>query len=206
MKRTPSLLVPLLFAATFCAANGAESTSAPVKPGLLGRNYLGASYVHYDFSDLDLGADGWVLEANWNVASFVDINMSYEDLRTDEFFGFRGEGQTVTAAARFFGSSSTHRPYAEVGGGWSRAEVPGIGDEEDSLLFVGAGYEFNFGSRFSLTPFISYQEYSSSLSDGSFVYGVRAQLWAGRNFALNAGFSGDDASDVIWKLGAVLRF
>ncbi len=174
--------------------------------GLIGENYLGASYVWYKINDSPVDATGYDFEANYAFRPNVDFTMTYSWLRTDEFLGVRARLQTVLFGLRVYSDQSWGRPYLEAAGGWASADAGGVVSESSTAYRVGAGVEFQPTAKLTLTPFINYYDLTSVSGSGTFNYGLRGAAWISRHWALTASVFADDSSDTTYSVGMNFRF
>lgn len=173
--------------------------------GLLGENYFGTTYAWHKLSDSPIDAHGFAFEGNWVVRDNLDFSLNYDWRRTDEFLGIRARQQTVLVGLRIFNSEDRIRYYSEAAAGWAWADAGGLVSDHSSTYRLGAGAELTLAPSTTLTPFIYYQDYGSGGS-GTFNYGLKANTWVSRHWALTASVLRDDSKDVSYHLGVNVRF
>lgn len=198
------IVVLLLLSLSFLTRSPAAGIGS--KPGLLGTNYFGATYAWHNLSDSPVDAHGFAFESNWVVRDNLDFSLSYDWLQTDEFFGLRARQQTVLVGLRGFTSGDRARYYCEAAAGWAWADAGGLVSDDSSVYRFGAGGEFALTQSTTLTAFVYYQGYGSNGGSGMFNYGVKANTWASRHWALTASIMRTDTSDMSYSLGVNFRF
>ena len=198
------IVLLLLLSLSFLTRSPAAETDS--NSGLLGTNYFGATYAWHNLSDSPVDAYGFAFECNWVVRANLDFSLNYDWLQTDEFFGLRARQQTVLVGLRSFTAEGKTRYYFEAAAGWAWADVGGMLSDDSSVYRLGIGAEFTLTPSTTVTPFIFYQSYGSSGSSGTFNYGLKANAWVSRHWALTASLSADDNRNTAYALGVNFHF
>ena len=190
----------------------AQSTMAtppvetPAGLGLLGQTYAGLaySYVHLDTSPVS--ADRYSFEYNQPLNAGFDAVFNYDRTQDGLLAGDRGYGQSFDAALRAFSTAYTWgKPYVEAGIGYDRTKYSGHRD--DSFAWIaGAGIEFQATAALSVTPYIRYTRTDGLPDHNTADYGVKANYWLTKQWAVTGGISLDDSRNLSYKLGVNVHF
>lgn len=200
-----TLLAAAILPGVFSPLSAQGTTTGATSPGLLGQNYVGASYVWYHFKNSPIDAHGLALEANWRVRDSLDFTANYEWLKTDEFLGISAEMQTLMVGVRGFTHEGRARYYFDVAGGWAQAKAGGFSDDS-SVYRLGLGAEISLTPSATLTPLCYYQAYTKNSGSGTFNYGLKGNVWLSSHWALSASILRNDTSDLSYGLGLNFRF
>jgi hypothetical protein len=187
------------------------SSSAPAAD--LGKGLLGQSYASFGFSYTDahkkpFDLQGLDFQYNQPLNTGFDFNLALADEWSTRFAGTRNHEESAFAnAIAFMPDLSWGRPFVGVGAGWIWEKHANVKD--DSIAGdLTAGVEFQVTKELSLTPFGTYVATTSSQInlDNRWVYGVKANYWITRQWALNAQVSRDNQVDTTCSIGTTWRF
>lgn len=216
-----------MFSLTHVAsAQGGAAPAAPAvaaSPGLLGRTYVGLdlNYTNLDRTNTDFR--GFDLRLNRSVTEGIDVHLGYGYGNSENFLGSDLDRNNVDLGVTYFIKMGTIKPFVEASAGWVWVDGP-LGLDDDSFTWSGgAGVEFAVGNKFAVTPFARYREATSlggtgfsfpisgagrafRYDDDTFEFGVRANYWVTRQWALTAKLARNDNKDMTYSVGAVYRF
>lgn len=217
MKQTiilKSLLLSAVAAAglaTSAFAGGDEpNTPAPVAAdhyaGLLGQTYAGLTYSYINLDASPVNAASYGFEYNLPVRTGFDAVFNYDWVQSGPVAGDRAHEQRLGATLRaVFTPGGWGRPYVEAGAGYDWVKFAGIRDH--SFLWVaGAGIEFQTFSRLTVTPFVRYERATGYDDADEVGYGVKANYWINRQWALTGAVSRNDDKDVTYRVGVNVSF
>lgn len=203
------------------SAQGGAAPAAPASPGLLGQTYVGLDLNYTDMDRTNTDFRGFDLRLNQNVREGLDVFLGYGYGNSENFLGSDLDRNTVDVGARYFVSMGTIKPFIEASAGWVWVDGP-LGLDDDSFTWSGgAGVEFAVGNKFAVTPFARYKEATNlngdvalffpnapsfRYDDDTFEFGVRANYWVTRQWALTAKLVRNDNKDMTYSVGAVYRF
>ena len=205
-QRTQSLLLAALALGLAGAARAADPmSSASVPPsgtmGLLGQTYAGLTYSYVDLNHSSSHTDDYRFDFNQPLNANLDSILSYDFLQTGSL-----KQQALVGAFRAYSTAYTWgKPYAEAGAGytWER----GDGGHDNSLLWeVAVGTEFQLAPAWSVTPFVQYQGTPDLARRDQWIYGVKANYWVDRQWALTAGVDRDNHQAMRYTVGTNFRF
>jgi hypothetical protein len=190
---------------------GGDGTAAPaaVTPeaqGLLGQTYAGLSYSYLHLDSSPVNAAKYGFEYNQPLNPGFDAVFNYDWAQTGVVAGDRAHEQLLSAALRAFSSSQAWgRPYLEAGLGYDWMRFAGTKDHS-FVWIAGAGVEFQPTAQLSVTPFVRYERANGYADPDQFNYGVKANYWFTRQWALTAELGRNDSQDMTYKFGANFRF
>jgi opacity protein-like surface antigen len=188
------------------AAAAAAPASTANSLGLLGQTYAGLtySYVHLDSSPVN--ADNYGFEYNQPLNTGFDAVFNYDWTQSGLVAGDRAHEQNLSAALRAFSpSQSWGKPYVEAGVGYDRLKFAGARDHSYNWI-AGAGIEFQATNELTITPFIRYTRATGYADHDLAVYGVKANYWVTKQWAVTAGVDRNDSQDMSYRIGANVRF
>jgi len=206
----------LVAAATIGLAASAPAdvmpAAAPAAPaaanalGLLGQTYAGLSYSYLHLDSSPVNADSYGFEYNQALNSGFDAVFNYDWAQTGVVAGDRAREQLLSAALRAFSTSQTWgKPYIEAGIGYDWLRFAGTRDH--SFVWTAAtGIEFQVTPDLTLTPFVKYNRTQSYADKDTVTYGVKANYWVNRQWAVSAGIDRNDNQDMSYKIGCNFRF
>lgn len=211
-----SLLLVATAAFGLAASARADGQSAPapavpapaVSPagGLLGQTYGGLSYSRLQLKDTPVNADSYGFEYNQPLNPGFDALFNYDWTQAGLLAGDRAHEQNLTALLRAFSTSqSWGKPYLEAGIGYDWMRFAGVKDHSFEWI-AGAGIEFQTAPALTITPFARYTRADSYSDKNLFEYGVKANYWVTRQWAITGGISRNDSQDMAYKIGASFRF
>ncbi len=170
--------------------------------GLLGEKYAGLTYRYVDFDGpaghaddynfnfsqpLKTGLDG-LLEFDWTDAGSATRDFSLS------------AGLRAYRAAYAWGT-----PYVEAGVGYAWEKVAGMKD--DSFLWrVGIGVEFPVAPAVTVVPYVRYDDAPSLARDGRWDFGVKANYWVNKQWAVTVGLDRDDDQNTGFMVGTNFRY
>ncbi len=193
------------------AARADTTTAAPpatvaTDNGLLGQTYAGLSYSYVHLGTSPVSADRYSFEYNQPLSAGFDAVFNYDRTQDGLLAGDRGYAQNLDAVLRAFSPSySWGKPYLEAGLGYDRNKYAGAKD--DSLALIGgAGVEFQVTNALTLTPFVRYERTNGFADKNTATYGVKANYWLTRQWALSSAITRDDAQNMSYKIGFNARF
>jgi hypothetical protein len=212
---TKSLLLSAVAAlglatSAFAGGDGDSAASsaapAPATLGLLGQTYAGVSYSYLHLDASPVNASKYGFEYNQPLNPGFDTVFNYDWSQSGAIAGDRAHEQMVSAALRAFTASQTWgRPYLEAGIGYDWMKFAGTKDHS-FVWIAGAGIEFQPTTELSVTPFVRYERANSYADPDLFNYGVKANYWLTRQWALTAEISRNDSQDMAYKFGVNVRF
>jgi len=196
----------------FTAAARADTTTAPAAVvadsnlGLLGQTYAGLSYSYVHLGTSPVSADRYSFEYNQPLSAGFDAVFNYDRTQNGLLAGDRGYGQNLDAVLRAFSQSyAWGKPYLEAGLGYDRTKYAGVRDNSIALI-GGAGMEFQVTNALTLTPFVRYERTNGFADKNTATYGVKANYWLTRQWALSSAITRDDAQSMSYKIGFNSRF
>ncbi len=201
------------FATSAFAGGDEPNTPAPapaVAPvsgtaGLLGQTYAGLTYSYINLDASPVNAASYGFEYNQPFRPGFDAVFNYDWAQSGPFAGDRAHEQKLTAALRAFSVQSWGRPYLEAGAGYDWLKFAGVKDHS-FVWIAGAGIEFNPLTALTVTPFVRYERATGYDDADEFSYGVKANYWLNRRWALTGSLSRNDDQDMIYQLGINVRF
>jgi len=194
--------------ATSAFAGGDEpNTPVPVGPntGLLGQTYAGLTYSYINLDASPINADSYGFEYNLPVRTGFDAVFTYDWAQSGPFAGDRAHEQQLAATLRAFASGGWGRPYVEVGAGYDWLKFAGIKDHS-FFWIAGAGIEFQPVAKLTVTPFVRYDRATGYDDADEVSYGVKANYWINRQWALTGAVSRNDDKDMTYKVGVNVSF
>jgi opacity protein-like surface antigen len=202
----------ILALATVLVAGASSAFAA----GQLGERFIGIGYTQVDFDgDFLEDGKGGTLHINMPLTKTVDLSASYSFMSSETPTGLSaGSTYDVDAKEAFFSASfyfvgSKAKPYLRPGIGWAKAEAQGSGirvDEDEAVYDVEAGVEVPVGDRVAITPFVGWSDAFDSDYEGTFRYGVMADIDVTKSLGVVLGVTGDDDDDITYGIGALIRF
>jgi hypothetical protein len=194
------------------ASARADSTTDPapavsaVSSGLLGQTYAGLAYSYVHLDTGPVSADRYSFEYNQPINAGFDAVFNYDRTQDGLIAGDRGYGQSFDAALRAFSTAySWGKPYVEGGIGYERTKFSGLRD--DSFAWIaGAGIEFQATTALSITPYIRYTRTDGLPDHNTADYGVKANYWLTKQWAVTGGLSLDDSRNLSYKVGVNVHF
>jgi opacity protein-like surface antigen len=193
------------------SALAAESpTTAPASSanalGLLGQTYAGLSYSYLHLDSSPVNADSYGFEYNQALNTGFDAVFNYDWAQSGVVLGDRAREETLSAAVRAFCTKQTWgKPYIEAGIGYDWLKFASVKDRS-FLWIAGAGVEFQATPELTVTPFVRYVRAESYADKDTVTYGVKANYWVNRQWAVSAGIDRNDSQDMGYKLGMNFRF
>lgn len=206
-----SLLLSAVAAAGLAAsafAGGDEpNTPAPVdlNTGLLGQTYAGLTYSYINLDAAPVNAASYGFAYNQPLKPGFDAVFTYDWVQSGPFAGDRAHEQQLGATLRAFASGVWGRPYVEAGVGYDWLKFAGIKDHS-FLWIAGAGIEFQPVSKLTVTPFVRYARATGYDDADEVSYGVKANYWINRQWALTGALSRNDSQDMTCKVGVNVSF
>jgi opacity protein-like surface antigen len=186
------------------------SLTAPVVAsdslGLLGQTYAGLTYSYINLDNAPVNAASYGFEYNQPLNPGFDAVFNYDWSQSGPFAGDRAHGQSLDAALRAFSSSySWGKPYVEAGVGYEWMKYAGAKDNSFAWL-AGAGVEFQATTALTITPYLRYVKTNGFEDHNTVNYGVKANYWITRQWAVTGAISRDDDQDMTYKVGVNVRF
>lgn len=200
----------LVAAAAFGLAASARADGNPptaaAADGLLGLTYAGLSYSYQSLDRSPVNADSYGFEYNQPLNPGFDAVFNYDWTQAGLLAGDRAHEQNLAAALRAFGTSqSWGKPYLEAGIGYDWMKFAGARDHSFEWI-AGAGIEFQAAPALTITPFVRYTRTNGYADKNTADYGVKANYWVTRQWAVTGGISRNDRQDMTYRLGANFRF
>jgi hypothetical protein len=198
-----------LATSAFAGGDG-SNTPAPVaadlNTGLLGQTYAGLTYSYHNLDASPVNAASYGFEYNLPVKTGFDAVFNYDWVQSGPVAGERAHEQQLGATLRaFFAPGGWGRPYVEVGAGYDWLKFAGVKD--NSFLWIaGAGIEFQTIAKLTVTPFVRYDRATGYDDANEVSYGVKANYWINRQWALTGAVSRNDSQDVTYKVGVNVSF
>ena len=184
----------------------ASATATASADGLLGLTYAGLSYSYRSLDSSPVNADSYGFEYNQPLNPGFDAVFNYDWTQAGLIAGDRAHEQNLTAALRAFSTSqSWGKPYLEAGIGYDWMKFAGARDHSFAWI-AGAGIEFQAAPALTITPFVRYTRTNGYADKNTADYGVKANYWVTRQWALTGGVSRDDRQDMTYRIGANFRF
>ncbi len=211
------LLAALAFGLSASARAGEGPTAAtttaegPMAPalslGLLGQTYAGLTYSHINLDGAPVNADSYGLEYNWALNPGFDAVFNYDWAQSGLVAGERAREQTLTAALReFITTQRWGKPYVEAGIGYDWAKKFAGVKDRSFVWLVAAGVEFQAAPALTITPFVRYTRTDGYDDEDTVNYGVKANYWVTRQWAVTGGIDRSDDHDMTYKLGLNVSF
>lgn len=201
MKQSIKLLsvIAALAAGTSVFAQQPDASSSSVSSGLLGKRYAEASFSYVDINHSGIDAFGAALDVNIPLTTSLDLGLGYGHDWLESFSDI--DSDVVSADLTGYITSGSFRPFATLALG--HAWVPG----DDLSVWGGAvGVEYDFSSVVSTRLSAGYRDDFESGSNGRWDATARANLWITRSLAANVAVSLIERGDVVYSVGASLRF
>lgn len=188
------------------SANVAVPNPADAKPtGLLGQNYASLGYGYVDFDATDIHASRFSLAGNQSLREGLDGILEYGYTRSSKFAGTRITQHDLMAGARAYLTSAGFKPYVEAGLGWVWQKAGGVSDNSFAWG-AGVGAEIEVVSAFTVTPYVRYEDITEGSDNGSWNYGVKTNYWLSSRVGLQLGAERDDDKNMLYSVGANIRF
>jgi hypothetical protein len=193
------------------ASRAADPTlTAPVAPadslGLLGQTYAGLTYSYLKLDSSPVNAASYGFEYNQPLNPGFDAVFNYDWTQSGAIAGDRARGQSLDAALRAFSASySWGKPYLEAGVGYDWTKFAGVKDHSFAWI-AGAGVEFQATTALTVTPFVRFIKTNGFADHNTADYGVKANYWITRQWAVTGAISRNDSQDMTYKLGVNVRF
>lgn len=183
------------------------AAAAPVAPvsGLLGQTYAGLTYSYDRLNASPVNADTYGFEYNQPLNPGFDAVFNYDWTQSGALAGERAREQQLAATLRAFTTRSWGRPYVEAGLGYDWMKFAGAKDHS-FLWIAGAGVEFQPLAELTVTPFVRYEQANGYADNHEVSYGVKANYWLTKQWALTGAVSRNDSQDMTYKLGVNVRF
>jgi hypothetical protein len=186
---------------------------APVAPapsatavGLLGQTYAGLSYSYVNLDRSPVNAASYGFEYNQPLNTGFDAVFNCGWTQSGPVAGDRAHEQSLTAALRAFSvSQSWGKPYLEAGFGYDGTKVAG-GKDHSLEWIAAAGIEFQVAPSVTVTPFVRYTRTGGYSDKNTVDYGVKANYWFTRQWAVTGALSRNDNQDMSYRLGFNVRF
>lgn len=184
----------------------AQPVSSATSLGLLGQTYAGLSYSYLNLDNSPVNAASYGFEYNRPLNPGFDATFTYDWAQSGPIAGDRAHEQTLTAALReFVTTQSWGKPYVEAGVGYDWLRFAGTKDHSFVWL-VSAGVEFQPTPVLTITPFVRYTRTGGYSDEDTVNYGVKANYWVTRQWAVTAGIDRNDDQDMTYKIGVNVRF
>ena len=182
--------------------NTPASVPASGTPGLLGQTYAGLTYSYVDLNRSSSHADDYHFDYNESLKSGLDGVLSYDWTQSNS----QTKQQSLRAGLRAFSAAYVWgKPYVEAGAGYTWEKVAGVKD--NSFLWqAGLGVEFQAAPAVTVTPFIRYSDAPSLSQRDKWDFGVKANYWVDRQWAVTAGLVRDDHQNMTYTVGTNFRF
>ena len=195
------------FAASARAVQGATAPDAPATSlGLLGQTYAGLDYSRINLNNSPVNADRYSFEYNQPLNHGFDAVFNYDWTQSGFFATDRAHEQSLATALRAFSlSQAWGKPYVEAGLGYDWTRFAGARDHSFAWI-GGAGVEFQAAPALTVTPFVRYIRTNGYADKNTADYGVKANYWLTRQWALNGAVSRNDRQDMTYKLGVNVSF
>ena len=195
------------------SARAAESpATAPAAPavvtadGLLGQTYAGLNYSYNRLDSSPVNANSYGFEYNQPLNPGFDALFNYDWAQSGVVAGDRAHEQNLTALLRAFSTTqSWGKPYVEAGIGYDWLRFAGTKDHSFEWI-AGAGIEFQAAPALTITPFVRYTRTNGYSDKNTVDYGVKANYWVTRQWAVTGALSRNDSQDMRYQLGASFRF
>jgi hypothetical protein len=188
---------------------GGNSAPAPANgTGLLGQSYASLGFSYTDAHKQPFDLQGLNFQYNQPLNTGFDFNLALGDDWSTRYLGTRNHEQSAIAnAIAFLPDLSWGRPFLGVGAGWIWEKNAGVKDNSIAGDLT-AGVEFQATKELSITPFGTYTATTSSRinEDNKWVYGVKANYWITRQWALTAQLSRDNQVDTTYTFGTTWKF
>jgi hypothetical protein len=194
--------------ATSAFAGGDEPNPpapADLNTGLLGQAYAGLTYSYLNLDASPVNAASYGFEYNLPVKTGFDAVFTYDWAQSGPVAGDRAHEQQLGATLRAFASGGWGRPYVEVGAGYDWLKFAGAKDHS-FLWIAGAGIEFQPVAKLTVTPFVRYDRATGYDDADGVSYGVKANYWINRQWALTGALSRNDDKDMTYKVGVNVSF
>ncbi|MBA3848462.1 MAG: hypothetical protein C0502_00520 [Opitutus sp.] len=209
---TNSLLLAAAVSLGLAASAFAQTTAPAAEPapaergaGLLGQNYASLSYGFIDLDGTGVDADSFTLGFNRNVRDGLDAFLEYDYTQTDRVFGSRLRQHSLLAGARVFTNYQGIKPYAEAGVGWVWQEFGN--NREDSFGWgAGVGAEIELSPVVAVTPFVRYTDLTEGSGNGTWDFGVKANVRLTDKFTVLGSVSRDDDQNMEYRVGVNFRY
>lgn len=175
-------------------------------PGLLGQTYAGLTYSYVNLDTSPVNAASYGFEYNQPLNAGFDANFNYDWTQSGPVAGDRAHEQQLAATLRAFSSRQAWiRPYVEAGIGYDWLRY--AGSKDHSFVWIaGAGIEFQAAAALTVTPFVRYERANSYADPDEFSYGVKANYWLTKQWALTGAVSRNDSQDMTYRVGVNVRF
>lgn len=158
--------------------------AATVAPGLLGSNYIGASY---DYFALHGGgpnhAQGLNTDLNLAWLDHLDVNLGYRWARTNESAG-RLTSQAFDLGGTTFTSLAWGKPFLLGAVGWDW-EHGATANDHSFFYKLGLGVELPVAAKVTVTPFANFVR-ATHFNENETDFGVTAEYRITRNWGLSA--------------------
>ena len=195
--------------AAIARADTPLSTPAPeasARQGLLGERYATLSYSYDHLANSPVNADSYQFAFNEPLNPGFDAVFAYDWAQTHLFAGGRVNVQSLTGGVRAFSNNfAWGKPYveADLGYAWQR----GFGGHDRSILWgISAGAELQVAKAVTVTPFVGYADAPDLAGGGAWTYGVKANYWVDKQWAVTAGVDRDDDQNTSFTIGTNFRF
>lgn len=188
------------------AADTAPAAPATESIGLLGQTYAGLTYSYINLNSSPVNAESFGFEYNQPLNTGFDAVFHYDRAQTGVVLGDRAHEQNLDLALRAFSlSQSWGKPYVEAGVGYDWTKYAGVKDHSYNWI-AGAGVEFQALPSLTITPFVRWVRATGYDDHNQVNYGVKANYWVTKQWALTAGIDRNDDKDMTYKVGVNVRF
>jgi len=184
----------------------ASAPSSDNDLGLLGQTYGGLTFSDVNLHHSPVNADRYGFEYNRPLNTGFDANFTFDRTQADLRAGDRAYTQALDASLRSFSTSQRWgKPYVEAGIGYAWEKAGGVMDHSFAWI-AGAGIEFQTTNALTVTPFVRGVRNVGFADRDTFEYGVKANYWVTRKWAVAAAIDRNDRQDMAYQVGFNTRF
>ena len=181
------------------------STTSGANGGLLGQDYTGIEFGythHVDGPPSILHRYGFIANRPATpLSSGVNIDGMFKyNYTTGSDSGLHAWQHDALIGARGYLNSGTIKPYVEGNAGWAWTNNNFHSKNDSFSYLLGAGAEFQVGPRWSLTPYVNYEEMPHFHSH-TWTYGGKAAFRLAQAWSMVIGGEFDEDHNVESRLG-----